>query len=67
MSVARSPQQEEDSPEMAALRKKARGEPLTEAERTLVATATRKPSPGPTVSHDQIEAMLEERRRREHG
>jgi hypothetical protein len=67
MSVAQSPRQQEDSPEVAALRKKARGEPLTEAERTLLATATRKPSPGPTVSHEQIEAMLDERRRRENG
>jgi hypothetical protein len=66
MSVAHSPQEQEDSPEVAALRKKARGEPLTEAEGALIASATRKPSPGPTVSHDQIEAMLEERRRREH-
>ena len=55
-----------DSPAVAAFRKKARGEPLTEAEEALLQNATRKPN-GPGIPHEQIEAMLEERRRREQG
>jgi hypothetical protein len=56
-----------DSPEVAAFRKKARGEPLTAEEERLLTSATRKPAPGATVPHSQVEAMLEERRRRERG
>ncbi len=53
-----------DSPEVAALRKSIRGEPLTDEERALLATATRKP-PGPGVPHAEVMRMLEERKRRE--
>jgi hypothetical protein len=68
MSAARPAQVAPDSPEVAAFRKKARGEPLTDAERELLANATRKPDPAArTVPHERIEAMLEERRRREVG
>jgi hypothetical protein len=52
-----------DSPELAALRKKIRGEPLTPEEQALLARATRKPSGEGGVPHETIEAMLEERRR----
>jgi hypothetical protein len=51
-----------DSPEVAALRKKIRGEVLTNEEQALLATATRKPS-GPTVPHVEVMRMLEERKR----
>ena len=50
--------------QVAALRKKIRGEPLTSEEETLL--ATRKPDPGrPTTPQSRIDEMLEERRRRE--
>jgi hypothetical protein len=66
MSAARPAQVAPDSPEVAAFRKKARGEPLADAERDLLANATRKPAPGArTVPHEKIEELLEERRRRE--
>jgi hypothetical protein len=68
MSAARPAQVAPDSPEVAAFRKNTRGEPLTDAERDLLANATRKPTPGVrTVPHERIEAMLEEPRRREVG
>ena len=55
-----------DGPEVTAFRRRARGELLTDTERDLLAKATRKADPGAhTVPHAKIEAMLEERRRRE--
>jgi hypothetical protein len=53
----------EDSPEVAALRKRVRGEPLSAAEDALLASATRKPS-GPGVPHAAVIAELAERERR---
>ena len=53
----------EDSPEVAALRKRIRGEPLSAAEDALLASATRKPS-GPGVLHAEVMAELAERERR---
>jgi hypothetical protein len=55
-----------DSPAVAVFRKKARGEPLTEAEEALLQSATRKPNAA-GISHERVEAMLEERRRRKQG
>ena len=52
-----------DSTEVAALRKKMRGEPLTAEEQALLARATRKPTGEGAVPQETIEAMLEERRR----
>jgi hypothetical protein len=45
------------------LRKLARGEPLNDAERALLATATRKPE-GPGVPHSAVMVELAERERR---
>jgi len=42
-----------DSPWVTALRKKARGEPLTDEERGLLARPGRKPQ-GPTVPHEEV-------------
>jgi hypothetical protein len=65
MSVARStPVEPVDSPAVAALRKRIRGKTLTPEEQALVANATRKPAPGPTVSHEEVMRMLAERERR---
>jgi hypothetical protein len=63
MSAQHSAPKHDDSPEVAALRKKARGQPLSDAERALLASATRKPTAGPTVPHETVESMLEQRRR----
>jgi hypothetical protein len=63
MSAQHSAPKHDDSPEVAALRKKARGQPLSEAEQALLAGATRKPTPGPTIPHETVESMLEQRRR----
>lgn len=52
-----------DSPEVAALRKKIRGEPLSAEEQALLARATREPSGEGALPQEAIEAMLEERRR----
>jgi hypothetical protein len=60
-----------EQPEVAALRKKIRGEPLTPDEAALLAptseTRARVAAMGPGIPHEQIEAMLEDRRRRERG
>lgn len=53
----------EDSPEVAALRKRIRGEPLTPAEQALLESTYRK-GEGPTVPHEQIMRELAERERR---
>jgi hypothetical protein len=63
MSARHAAPKHDDSPEVAALRKKARGQPLSDAERALLANATRKPAGGPTVPHETVESMLEQRRR----
>jgi hypothetical protein len=56
---------QEDSPEVAALRKKIRGEPLTEAEEALLVATYRKPPEGTvTFTQEQVTSLLEERRRR---
>ena len=51
-----------ESPEVAALRKKIRGETLSTEEQALLARATRKRS-GPATPHAAIEAQLIERLR----
>jgi hypothetical protein len=54
-----------EQPEVTALRKKIRGEPLTEEEHRLLAQASRKPNRGGVpISQEQMTALLEERRRR---
>jgi hypothetical protein len=53
----------EDAPEVAALLKKARGEPLTAAEEAILARTYRKPD-GPTVPHEEVMRELAERQRR---
>jgi hypothetical protein len=55
-----------DSPQVAALRKRARGEVLTEGEAALLARPGRKPS-GPGVPHETVMALLEERARAPRG
>jgi hypothetical protein len=52
-----------DSAQVAALRKRARGEPLTDEENRLLASASRKPI-GAGIAHAQVEAELAERQRR---
>jgi hypothetical protein len=52
----------DEAPEVVALRKRVRGEPLTDDERNLLATATRKPT-GPTVPHAAVMAELVKRER----
>jgi hypothetical protein len=64
MSAARpAPVTPADGPEVAAFRKRARGEPLTDVERALLATATRKPDPGVTFTQEQVTALLAARER----
>lgn len=54
-----------DSATMIALRKKMRGETLTETERELVAKVAGKPSSGGLpISQDELTALVEERRRK---
>jgi hypothetical protein len=63
MSAARLAQVAPDSPKVAAFRKKARGEPLTDAERDLLDNATRKPAPGVTLTQEPVTAPLAARER----
>lgn len=58
--------QHEDSPEVAALRKRIRGEAMTSAEEATLMSASRKPPEGEgrPVPHAEIERMLEERKLR---
>jgi hypothetical protein len=62
--VAQSLSATEDAPEVAALRKKIRGETLTDEERAILVHTTRKPTGTGAVSHAAVEAELEERKRR---
>jgi len=66
MAFADRAPQHEDSPEVAALRKKARGEALTPAEETILARTYRKPPEGerPGVPHEEIMRRLAERKSR---
>jgi hypothetical protein len=51
--------------EVVALRKKIRGEPLTETEQSLLASLSRKPRDGGVpITREQMSALLEERKRR---
>ena len=54
-----------DQPEVRALRKKIRGEALTEEERVCLEATYHRPAwaDGPTFSQAQITALLEARRR----
>jgi hypothetical protein len=52
-----------DSPEVVALRKKIRGQPLSDTERATLEPTYRKPPPGTvTFSQEQVTALLAERR-----
>jgi hypothetical protein len=66
MSAARTvPGSNPEAPEVVAFRKQARGEALSDAERDLLATATRKPpADSMTVPHALVMAELAERERR---
>jgi hypothetical protein len=64
MSNARAPETGGEQPEVAALRKKLRGESLTDLERQLLVRATRKPnSSGTPLSQEQMTGLLDERKR----
>jgi hypothetical protein len=52
-----------DSPQVAALRKKARGEPLTDEERALLGAGSSRRF-GRTLPHSQVMRELAERQRR---
>jgi hypothetical protein len=52
-----------EQPEVRALRKMIRGEPMTDEERATLTRVGRKPAPGPTFSHEQVQALLAERAR----
>ncbi|HEV3189363.1 MAG TPA: hypothetical protein VGY54_02640 [Polyangiaceae bacterium] len=57
--------QHDDSPEVAALRKKIQGVPLTDDEKQLLARISRKPSgAGESITQEQLSALLAERSRR---
>jgi hypothetical protein len=65
MSNARAPETGGEQPEVAALRKKIRGEPLTDVERQLLARVSRNPGEGGTpISQEQMAGLLDERKRR---
>jgi hypothetical protein len=63
MSSARPSAPPQDSPEVAALRKRIRGEPLTDEELGLLARSTRKPVEGVTFTQAQVTALLAARAR----
>jgi hypothetical protein len=66
MSTASAPDPESEQPEVAALRKKIRGETLTDEDHRLLARISRKPdSSGVPISQEQMTALLAERKR--HG
>jgi hypothetical protein len=51
---------------VAALRKRIRGEAMTDAERQMLASVSRKPTGGGVpISQEQMTALLDERNRRE--
>lgn len=58
--------QSEDSPEVAALKKKARGEALSAAEEAILARTYRKPpaDEGPGIPHEEIMRRLADRKSR---
>jgi hypothetical protein len=65
MSNAPAPDPKSEQPEVAALRKKIRGEPLTDEDRRLLARVSRKPaSGGVPISQEQMTSLLIERQRR---
>jgi hypothetical protein len=58
--------EDDDSPEVRALRKQIRNEPLTSEEQALLASVSRTiPAGAVLVPHDEVTRKLEERRRRE--
>ncbi len=65
MSSAPAPGSKGEQPEVAALRKKIRGQPLTDEERQLLDRVSRTPtSGGVPISQEQMTALLAERKRR---
>jgi hypothetical protein len=63
MSAAQRSHGRPDSPEVAALRKRLRGEPLTAEEEAILARTYRTPT-GPTVPRAAVMAEFAERERR---
>lgn len=61
--MADAARKQDDSPEVAALRKKLRGEPLTAREEALLAQRSGRPD-GPTTPHEDVMRELAERQRR---
>lgn len=61
-----APKQDGEQPEVAALRKKLRGEPLSDEERSLLASTYRAPPQNDVASvpHEDVMKELEERKRR---
>jgi hypothetical protein len=64
MSASRPVPGQAESPEVAALRKRIRGEPLSREEEALLASVSRRPE-GPTVPHEAVMRELAERERRD--
>jgi hypothetical protein len=63
--MSQAAHQHNDSPEVAALRKKIRGEPLTDDERQLLARQSREPTgASEAITQEQLSALLAERMRR---
>jgi hypothetical protein len=62
--MSQSARKQDDSPEVAALRKKIRGEALTDDERACLMRVSRKPPEvGVPLTQEQVEALLAERAR----
>jgi hypothetical protein len=62
--MSQAVRERDDSPEVAALRKKIRGEALSDEELALLARVSRKPTVGGApLTQEQIEALLYERTR----
>jgi hypothetical protein len=60
-----APKQDREQPEVAALRKKLRGEPLSDEERSLLESTYRAPPQNDVgVPHEDVMKELEERKRR---
>jgi hypothetical protein len=65
MSNAPAPDPKSEQPEVVALRKKLRGEPLTDEDRQLLARVSRRPAGGGVpISQEQMTELLAERKRR---
>jgi hypothetical protein len=66
MSMTALRHEDHDSPAVAALRKKIRGETLSPEEQAILARSSRKPTPeqvASSIPHEQLMAALRERER----